>query len=63
MSLVVNYDTLDQLVCFTDCTGETTRFGYTEYGDLSRRQSRNLRIRPPQPADRPHRRTRCQNRL
>ena len=30
----LHYDTLDQLVCFTDCTGETTRFGYTEYGDL-----------------------------
>ena len=33
-SLAVKHDTLDQLVCFTDCTGETTRFGYTEYGDL-----------------------------
>ena len=30
---------------------------------LSRRQSRNLRIRPPQPSDRPHRRTWRQNRL
>ncbi len=34
ISLAVNHDTLDQLVCFTDCTGETTRFAYTEYGDL-----------------------------